>query len=382
VPAGTLPALGRPMPSTSTATSALRPAGVPGLRWASDTGPGLSRRPRKAGGFDYLDPRGRRVRDEDTLARIRKLAIPPAWTSVWISPRPDSHLQATGRDARGRKQYRYHDDWMAGRGQTKFDGLLRFGAVLPRLRRRVQRALAGPGEPTRERVLAALVRLLDTTWLRIGNAAYARENGSFGLSTLRNRHAGVHGDAIELSFVGKSGVRQRVRLTDRRVARIVRRCRELPGQELFRYVDEDGESRPVDSADVNAWLAEAAGQRVTAKDFRTWHGSVLALQLTLQACAEGAEPCRPTQVLQAVAQRLGNTPAVCRKAYIHPRVLALGDTLHDEAARAALRGMPWAAAPAAKVGLSAPERQLMALLRSRRSVGEVGAVSAAASRRT
>jgi DNA topoisomerase-1 len=308
------------------------------------------------------------VRDASTLERIRRLAIPPAWEQVWISPHADSHLQATGRDARGRKQYRYHADWQAGRGQTKFDGLRRFGMVLPRLRRRVQQALSGPDEPTRERVLAALVRLLDTTWLRIGNEAYARENGSYGLSTLRNRHAGVKGDAIELSFVGKSGVRHQVRLTDRRVARIVRRCRELPGQELFRYLDADGVSHAVDSADVNAWLAVAAGERVTAKDFRTWHGSVLALQLTLKACAEGAEPCRPAEVVAAVARRLGNTAAVCRKAYIHPRVLAASEALGDEAARAALRGLPWATAPAARTGLSAAERQLMALLRSRSSV--------------
>ena len=251
-----------------------------GLRWTRDDQPGLTRHPHR-GGFQYRDPRGRAVKDEATLARIRRLAIPPAWVDVWISPWADSHLQATGRDARGRKQYRYHADWQAGRGQTKFDSLRRFGAVLPRLRRRVQQVLAGPDEPSRERVLAALARLLDTTWLRIGNAAYARENGSYGLSTLRRRHAGVSGDAIELSFIGKSGVRLRARLTDRRVARVVRRCRELPGQELFRYVDELGESHAVDSADVNAWLAAAAGQRVTAKDFRTWHGSVLALQLPL-----------------------------------------------------------------------------------------------------
>ena len=346
------------MPSTTTA------ARQAGLRWINDTGPGLTRRARR-GGFDYLDARGRRVTDEDTLARIRKLAIPPAWTDVWISPLADSHLQATGRDARGRKQYRYHADWQAGRGQTKFDSLRRFGAVLPKLRRRVQQALAGPDEPTRERVLAALVRLLDTTWLRIGNASYARENGSYGLSTLRNRHAGVKGDAIELSFVGKSGVRHQVRLADRRVARIVRRCRELPGQELFRYVDEAGVSHAVDSADVNAWLAAAAGERVTAKDFRTWHGSVLALELTLQACAEGAEACRPTDVVAAVAKRLGNTAAVCRKAYIHPRVLTAAEALGDDAARAAMRGLPWANAARAPAGLSAAERRLMALLRSR-----------------
>jgi len=334
-----------------------------GLRWLSDAGPGIAREP-AGDGFRYRDARGRLIRDAATLARIRKLAIPPAWQQVWISPHANGHLQATGRDARGRKQYRYHADWMAGRGQTKFDGLLRFGAVLPRLRRRVQRALAGPGEPTRERVLATLVRLLDITWLRIGNSAYARENGSFGLSTLRNRHAGVKGDAIQLSFVGKSGVRHSVSINDRRVARIVRRCRELPGQELFRYVDEQGESHALDSADVNAWLAQAAGLRVTAKDFRTWHGSVLALQLTLQACADGAEPCRPQQVLAAVARRLGNTPAVCRKAYIHPRVLALGESLGDEAARRALRQQRWTA-PATRAGLNAAECQLLALLRTR-----------------
>jgi DNA topoisomerase-1 len=345
--------------------SATSIAGANGLCWITDAQPGLTRLAKRGGGFDYVDSRGRRVRDPTELERIRRLAIPPAWTDVWICPRADGHLQATGRDARGRKQYRYHADWQADRGRTKFDGLRRFGQVLPRLRRRVQQALAGPDEPTRERVLATLVRLLDTTWLRIGNAAYARENGSYGLSTLRNRHAGVKGDAIELSFVGKSGVRHSVRLTDRRVARIVRRCRELPGQELFRYLDENGESRTVDSADVNAWLADAAGQRVTAKDFRTWHGSVLALELTLQACAGGG-PCRPAEVVAAVAKRLGNTAAVCRKAYIHPRVLALSESLTDEAARAALPAQSWARAPAAKPGLSASERRLMALLRSRR----------------
>ncbi|MCE4553097.1 DNA topoisomerase IB [Roseateles cellulosilyticus] len=343
-------------------TAAARKAG---LRWVDDQRPGLRRRPRATGGFDYLDAEGRRLTDAATLERIRKLVIPPAWTDVWISPHADSHLQATGRDARGRKQYRYHADWQAGRGQTKFDSLRRFGRVLPRLRRRVQQALAGPDEPTRERVLAALVRLLDTTWLRIGNAAYARENGSYGLSTLRNRHAGVKGDLIELSFVGKSGVRHQVKLADRRVARIVRRCRELPGQELFRYVDEDGASHALGSADVNAWLAEAAGEHVTAKDFRTWHGSVLALELTLQACAEGADPCRPTEVVAAVARRLGNTAAVCRKAYIHPRVLAMTETLGDEAARAAWRGLSWAGAAPPQAGLSAAERRLMALLKSR-----------------
>jgi DNA topoisomerase-1 len=230
----------------------------------------------------------------------------------------------------------------------------------------VQRALAGPDEPTRGRVLATLVRLLDTTWMRIGNPEYARSNGSYGLSTLRNKHAGVRGDELMLSFVGKSGVRHEVRLQDRRVARIVRRCRELPGQALFEYVDGEGSVRTVGSADVNAWLAEAAGCRVTAKDFRTWHGSVLALQLTLSACAAQAEqPSRPQDVLAAVARRLGNTPAVCRKAYIHPRVLDLGQALGDEVARASLQNEPWVKSTVALRGLSAAERQLLALLRKR-----------------
>ncbi|HLL13276.1 MAG TPA: DNA topoisomerase IB [Rubrivivax sp.] len=338
---------------------------APGLRWSSDASPGI-RRLRRGSSFSYRDHQGRALRDTTQLERIRRLAIPPAWEEVWICPDPDGHLQATGRDARGRKQYRYHPLWEAGRGETKFANLLRFGGVLPRIRARVQRSLAGPDEPTRGRVLAALVRLLDTTWMRIGNPEYARSNGSYGLSTLRNKHAGVRGDELKLSFVGKSGIRHEVRLQDRRVARIVRRCRELPGQALFEYLDDEGKVRTVGSADVNAWLAEAAGCRVTAKDFRTWHGSVLALQLTLAACAaETGQPCRAQDVLAAVARRLGNTPAVCRKAYIHPRVLDLGQALGDAAARAELPNQPWAKATVAIRGLSAPEHQLLGLLRRR-----------------
>jgi DNA topoisomerase-1 len=333
--------------------------------------PGIER-VRRGRGFGYRwafgERAGQPVRDPEVLDRIRDLTIPPAWQDVWICSRADGHLQATGRDARGRKQYRYHADWQAGRGQTKFDGLLRFGQVLPRIRARVQRELAGRGRaalPTRGRVLATLVRLLDSTWLRIGNARYARDNGSFGLSTLRNRHAGVRGDALRLSFVGKAGVRHEARLADPRVAAVVRRCRELPGQELFQYVDDAGGVHRIDSSDVNAWLSETAGVAVTAKDFRTWHGSVQALELTLAACAEGAGPCGARDILAGVAHRLGNTPAVCRKAYIHPRVLALGVALTDEAERAALRGQPWARqAPVAR-GLTASERRLLALLRSR-----------------
>jgi DNA topoisomerase I len=250
--------------------------------------------------------------------------------------------------------------------------LRRFGQVLPRIRRHVQRSLAQAGgggdEATRVRVLATLVRLLDTTWLRIGNPEYARANGSYGLSTLRARHAQVRGDELKLSFVGKSGVRHEVRLNDRRVARVVRRCRELPGQELFRYVDEHGVARNVGSGDVNAWLAEVSGTDVTAKDFRTWHGSVQALDLTLAACADGAPSCKPKDVLASVAQRLGNTPAVCRKAYIHPRVLALSEALTSASARVTVGNQAWAQpAPGGtkQRGLTAAEQRLMALLSTR-----------------
>jgi DNA topoisomerase-1 len=316
----------------------------------------------------YLTPRGTRLRDAATLARIRRLAIPPAWVDVWICPSEHGHLQATGRDRRGRKQYRYHADWRNERSRSKFEGLRTFGQALPRIRRQVNHELArplGPG-PTRERVLAALVRLLDRTGLRIGNAEYLRSNHSYGLSTLHNRHAQLNGDELRLSFVGKGGVHHEARVSDRRVARLVRRCRELPGQALFQYVSADGGVHGIDSGDVNAWLSDVAGARVTAKDFRTWHGSVLALELTLAACVEGAAPCTPQEVLSEVARHLGNTPAVCRTAYVHPRVLELGTALADDAARATLRRQRWvqASGPPTR-GLSAAERSLLGLLRRR-----------------
>jgi DNA topoisomerase I len=342
-------------------------AAPPGLRWASDQEPGLTRR-RRGDGFEIVDAAGRTVRDEATLARIRKLAIPPAYEQVWICADPRGHLQATARDARGRKQYRYHPDWVAARGATKFDRTRDFGLLLPRLRERVARCLASAEEPTRETVLATLVRLLDTTWLRIGNDEYARSNGSYGLSTLRCRHAGVRGAELRLSFVGKSGVRHEVRLADRRVARVVRRCRELPGQALFQYLEPDGTPRRVGSADVNDWLAQAAGGvRFTAKDFRTWHGSVQALLLIGAALGRDDVPRLPSlpALVAEVARRLGNTPAVCRKAYIHPAVLELGERLaRDPAARQALARQRWFVQPPARRGLSVAERRLLALLRT------------------
>jgi DNA topoisomerase-1 len=342
-------------------------AGAAPLRYTSDAEPGW-RRVARGKGFAIVDARGRAVRDARQLDRVRRLAIPPAWREVWICPDPDGHLQATGLDARGRKQYRYHAQWHASRGETKFERLRAFGLLLPRLRARVQRELADDAAPapTREHVLATIARLLDTTWLRIGNAEYLRDNGSYGLSTLRSHHARVVGATLNLSFVGKAGVRHEATLQDRRVARVVRRCRELPGQELFQCVEADGSRRRIGSADVNAWLAAAAGESVTAKDFRTWHGSVQALELTLAGCA-AEKPPRATEIVAAVARRLGNTAAVCRKAYIHPAVLALAAEVQgsDPAARAALLSRGWVRRPPALRGLRLAERQLLGLLRAR-----------------
>jgi DNA topoisomerase I len=342
------------------------PEAVPdGLVWVSDSQPGY----RRVGHGDqvhYLDTRGRRLRDEAALARIRKLAIPPAYEQVWICADPNGHLQATGRDARGRKQYRYHPLWQQRRGDDKFESLRAFGAVLPRIRRNVRRDLADPDgrRPTRTLVLATLVRLLDTTFVRVGNEEYARGNGSYGLTTLRARHAGVRDAEVRLTFKGKSGVRHEVTLSDRRVAAVVRRCKALPGQELFQYADADGVPHKVTSADVNDYLGAIAGARVTAKDFRTWHGSVMALEFTRLACAGERVAGAATAVVAQVAAQLRNSVAVCRKSYIHPRVLELGALLGDDEARAALLEQRWAQAAGTTRGhaLSAAERRLMALL--------------------
>lgn len=328
-------------------------AGVPaGLSYSSDSEPGIAR-VRKGSGFAYRDAQGRWIRDPVQLARIRKLAIPPAYTSVWICPSPDGHLQATGRDARGRKQYRYHEQWRAERDTGKFDRLLAFAQVLPRLRRQVRRHLQN-GTHSRELVLATIVQLLDTTLVRVGNDQYARKNGSYGLTTLRNRHARVQGDAVRLSFRGKSGIRHEVEIKDPRVARVVRRCLHLPGQELFQYKDDAGEPRSVSSGDVNDFLHELCGERFTAKDFRTWHASVLALE-TLRSLTASGEPFGLKQVLAQVSAILGNTPAVCRKAYIHPQVLAL----------CMQRAGDMGEAPPARPvrGLAAAEQRLLAFLR-------------------
>jgi len=317
--------------------------------------PGI-RRVRRGEHFAYRKPDGRPLRDEAEIARIRKLAIPPAYTDVWICPLPHGHLQATGRDARGRKQYRYHPDWRLARDADKFGRMLEFGRVLPRIRRRVQQDLqhhAG-AQPCREAVLAALVRLLDTTLVRIGNDEYARSNGSYGLTTLRNRHAAVRGSTLRLRFRGKHGIVNDVSVDDPRIARIVQRCQEMPGQELFEYADEAGEIRSVGSADVNEYLRDAAGADITAKDFRTWHATVRALQLAREARDDGSRR-GAKEILTEVAARLGNTVAVCRKSYIHPQVLEL-------AGRDLAEGDLTAAARGPRRGLSAAEVDLLAFL--------------------
>ncbi|MFO0850635.1 MAG: DNA topoisomerase IB [Gemmataceae bacterium] len=291
------------------------------LTYVCDSAPGICRL-KAAATFRYRAPDGRPVRNTDELARIRSLAIPPAWTDVWICPDPHGHIQATGKDARGRKQYRYHPAWRAERDGTKFDRLSAFGGALSQLRQRIDADLARPGLP-REKVLAAVVHLLDRTHLRVGNAEYARTNNSFGLSTLKDRHVTFAGDSLRLKFRGKSGVWHDRAVTDRRLARIVRACRDLPGQHLFQYAGEDGEPRAVGSADVNGYIREAAGGEFTAKVFRTWAGTVGAAVLLSQEPANTVTSRKRAvvRVVKEVAVRLGNTPAVCRASYIHPRVI-------------------------------------------------------------
>lgn len=293
-----------------------------GLRYVHDDRPGI-RRERTGDGLRYLDADGAPVTDEATLARIKSLAIPPAWSEVWICPRANGHLQATGRDARGRKQYRYHPKWRSVRDEAKYERMLHFGQALPSIRKEVDRALSLPGMP-REKMLATIVYLLEATMMRVGNEEYARTNKSFGLTTLRNRHARVDGSDVEFRFRGKSGVYHKVKVHDRRVARIIRRSRDLPGQELFQYVDEQGDTHSIDSSDVNDYLRAITGEDYTAKDFRTWSGTVLAalaLQEFEKFDSEAQARKNIVRAIESVAEKLGNTPSVCRKCYVHPVVL-------------------------------------------------------------
>ncbi|WP_159712078.1 DNA topoisomerase IB [Geminicoccus flavidas] len=289
------------------------------LRYVNHDMPGISRR-RSGKGFAYRDPEGRTIRDKDTLAWIRSLAIPPAWTEVWIAPFRDAHLLAVGRDDRGRMQYRYHPEWRAAQDATKFERMLEFGRTLPIIRSAVQADLARPGLHKR-RVLAVIVQLLEVTHVRVGNEEYAKTNKSYGLTTLKDRHLKINGTTLRFRFKGKSGKEHQITLRDRRLARLVGRLQDLPGQQLFQYLDEDGSRQPVDSADVNAYLREISGSNFTAKDFRTWAATVLcafALSTSEAFETQSAAKRNLKQAIERVARRLGHTPTICRKSYIHP----------------------------------------------------------------
>jgi DNA topoisomerase-1 len=347
----------RTMPNTATARAAsaadsavlaasLAAARTAGLRYVNDGMPGI-RRERHALGFRYLDPNGRVIRDRSQLRRIHALVIPPAWQEVWICPTADGHIQATARDARGRKQYRYHPRWRAVRDAHKYGRMAAFGAALLRIRARTRRDLAVPGLP-REKVLAAVVRLLADTLIRVGNESYARQNGSFGLTTFRDRHAEIDGAQIRFRFRGKSKKEHLIAINDQRLARVVRSCQELPGQTLFQYRGADGELQTIGSTDVNAYLRAITGESFTAKDFRTWAGTVLmAKELAAHAppSSETAAKRAINAAIERVAHKLGNTRAVCRRCYIHPAVLdaycdgTLADVMRrrDRAGRGGLR---------------------------------------------
>lgn len=295
-----------------------------GLTWCSDDHPGLSRKVSKAG-FDYLDAKGGRITDEKVLDRIRMLAIPPAWTDVWICPRASGHIQATGRDVKGRKQYRYHNDWSTHASSNKFDKLPAFAAALPRLRKQVEADMAKRGA-CRDKVLATAVQLLEITLIRVGNAEYARKNRSYGLTTLHKRHLAVDGAGLTFAFKGKSGVEHKVSVRDRRLATVIRSLRDLPGQSLFKYRDEDGDLCPITSDDVNTYIRDAMGEQFSAKDFRTWAGTVSAARALrgMEPATSATDAKRQINIcVKATAGLLGNTPTVCRSSYVHPAVFAL-----------------------------------------------------------
>lgn len=312
-----------------TVAAAVRPsdehvesAAAAGLRYVTDAMPGI-RRKRVGRGFAYYDPEGQLIRNRDELKRIRALVIPPAWTEVWICPNPTGHIQVTARDAKGRKQYRYHPRYREVRDETKFGRMLEFSQIVPKIRDQVELDLAKPGLP-REKVLATVVRLLEKTLIRVGNDEYAKENRSYGLTTMRRRHVAVSGHKLRFEFRGKSGVMHSVSITDRHIARIVQHCQELPGQELFQYLDEEGRRQAVDAGDINEYLGHIAGRDVTAKDFRTWAGTMLAagaLRDMGAATSEREAKANVVKAIDQVAHRLGNTRTVCRKYYVHPAVI-------------------------------------------------------------
>lgn len=343
---------GKPaLPSPVSGESERKDERVEKLVYVEDSEPGLTRR-RSGRGWAYFDAEGQRITDRAEIDRLNAIALPPAYISAWFCPKPNGHLLATGIDARGRKQYRYHPHFRTARDRAKFDGLSRFGEALPAIRQRVERDIARRGL-TRERAVASVVRLLDAAGIRVGNEAYARSNKSFGATTLRMRHAALAGHVLRLRFRAKSGKVQEARLSDRALIRFVRAMQDLPGQHLFQFLDEAGEACPVGSGEVNAYIREAMGEDFTAKHFRTWTASVAAFELL--AASDAMVPMR--DLLDAVSQRLGNTPAIARKSYIHPALLALaGDKAAQEAFRAGLR------LPRRTRWLSRHERGLIAFL--------------------
>ena len=334
-----------------------------GLVYITDDVPGI-RRVRRGKGFSYVGLDGRPIRDPEELARFRALAIPPAWTQVWIAPDACAHLQATGRDAKGRKQYRYHPVWGEQRSQAKYTRLILFCQVLPAIRARVEQDLGQRGLP-RTKVLATMVRLLELTYIRIGNEEYARENESFGLTTLRDGHTEISGARVRFHFRGKSGQHHDIEVRDRRLARIVKQCRDLPGQQLFQYVDDDGTLQQVDSGDVNDYLRAITGQEFTAKDFRTWGGTLLAARALKELGPQPSDRASQKSIVQAVgkvANMLGNRPATCRKYYVHPAII---DAYLDGSLFFAFQAMSAHPVPNAPHDLDVEEAVVLELLRER-----------------
>jgi DNA topoisomerase-1 len=352
-----------PTPGDELSAASIASAEEAGLRFVSDDGPGIVR-VRAGNSFAYKLSSGGAVRDTATLARIRSLAIPPAWTDVWICPRANGHIQATGRDARHRKQYRYHSDWKRVRDEAKFDRLAEFARHLPRIRRTMKRHMRDRGLG-RRKVLATVAHLLDTTLVRIGNREYARDNKSYGLTTLQDRHVSFSGSELRFKFCGKTGKEWRLKLSDRRIARIVRSCQELPGQHLFQYEDDDGVVRQVSSADVNDYLRAIAGEDISAKIFRTWAGTVLAAMALREmepASSEAASKRNIRRAVEKVASRLGNTPAVCRQCYVHPEVV---NAYQDGTLERLLRASPKKALASTFRQLPAEEAATLLLLHMR-----------------
>ena len=327
------------------------------LRYVTDEMPGI-RREKHGEHFAYIAPDGSKIDDEKELARIKALAVPPAYTDVWICPIANGHLQATARDARGRKQYRYHKRWRETRDENKYERMLAFAQALPKIRKRIESDLSLPGLP-REKVLATIVQLLETTAIRVGNDEYARDNNSFGLTTLRNKHAKVDGATVRFAFRGKSGVRHALDLRDRRLARIIRQCQDLPGQQLFEYADDDGATHAIDSADVNDYIREVSGDEFSANDFRTWAGTVTCAVLLASDTVEETATDRKQRlvaVIKDVAKHLGNTPAICRKCYVHPAIV---DTYLEQGRLAPARALR------SREGLTSEELFTLALLQER-----------------